>query len=197
MKLSVSIQAHPKRKEWAEDLSRKLNCPIAWDEKRQTWHTRKKAMLLADPNSEYHLVLQDDGIICEDFIDRAIAFIERIEKEFPNQKHAFQFYHGHRAGVTGGVSERDLLRGYVRRQHLTWGVAIVIPTEWIPDLIKFADKLSVPQDDNRIRRWLSLKKHAVVYPLPCFVDHRRVKENPTLVGGRNGDRYSPYFIDNI
>jgi len=195
MKLSVSIQAHPKRREWAEDLARQLNCPIAWDIKGRTWDTRKRAIALADPDSDYHLVIQDDAILCEGLMEKATAFIERMEQEYPEEKHAFQLYHGHESGVSGDLHPSDFERGYARRKLLTWGVAICVPTEWLEAIVKWGNALAVHQDDTKIRKWLEFKKYKTIYPLPCLVDHRRMKENPTLVPSRDTDRYSPYFID--
>lgn len=66
MKISYSIMAHPKRKEWAEELSKELKCPIYYDTDNTIWNTCKGAWKLAT-DSDYHFVIQDDAILCNNF----------------------------------------------------------------------------------------------------------------------------------
>lgn len=192
MKLSISVMAHPKRKEWAEELSKFIGCQIAWDTDNNVWNTRKKALLLAE-KSDFHLVIQDDAILCKNFKEKAIDFIEKNNiKDM-----AIQFYYGNRIKEKKEIIEKAIKDGLMIRNHLSWGVAIATPTQWINDIIRFGNSYYAWQDDVKIKHFLISKRYKTIYPIPCLVDHRRQSVNPTLTPSIDRDRYSNYFIDNI
>lgn len=187
--------AHPKRKEWAEELSEKLGgVPIGWDDKNQVWDTRKKALELIDKDSKYALVLQDDAIICDDFLKKVEEFILNIEGIYPDEDLAFQLFYGNRVQNRKEI-DRGMAIGHIRKKFLSWGVAIITPTRLIRDMIRFGNGYYSWQDDTKIKHFLLSRGIPMIYPMPCLVDHRRMKENPTLVPSKDSDRYSNVFID--
>lgn len=196
--LSISVQAHVSRERFFPYLKEKLgNVPFSVDDGRLgVWGNRKAATLLADKDSKYTLVIQDDALICEDFLKRVHEFIYKMDEMFPDETHAFQLYHGYRREFD---QKENMLQakeqGFVKRRFLAWGVAIVIPTNLIDDMLEFCDRMNMPQDDTRMKAWLVDRGIPMIWPLPCLVDHRRAHDTPTLVRGSNLDRYSPYFID--
>lgn len=196
--LSISVQAHVRRKDFFPYLKEKLgDIPFAVDDgSLKVWGNRKAALALAPTDSKYHLVVQDDAVLCEDFLKKANEFINRMDKIYPDENLAFQLYHGYRPQhdlKSEMFPARD--KGYIRRRFLSWGVAIVIPTRLIPDLIAFGNGYPAWQDDTKIKHWLAHRGMPTIWPIPCLVDHRQNHETPSLVPGRNLNRFSPYFID--
>jgi hypothetical protein len=131
------------------------------------WENRKRAMLMFDPKASHHLVVQDDAIICKDFIWMA----EREIEFYPD--HAISFYFGNRKNMQeeGRRGEAD---GGVKLDWLSWGVAICLPTKIIPDLVKFWEGKDayLRHDDTRIARYLRHIGMPVWYPIPSLIDHR-------------------------
>lgn len=200
MKLSISVMAHIDREKWFPYLKENLNnAPISVDDNQKrlgVWGNRKQATKLYNKDAKYHLVIQDDAILCEDFIKRTEDFIEKIDSEFPDELHAFQLYHGHRANFE---NKKEMLKakekGYIKRNMLAWGVAIIVPTSIIEEMLRWCNGHSAWQDDTKMKHFFSYKGMPVYYPVPCLVDHRHMNENPTLVPSKDSDRFSPYFID--
>ncbi len=79
------------------------------------------------------------------------------------------------------------------KTQLNWGVAIMLPTKLIPDMIKFGNNYPSNEDDTKIKFFLMQNKIQTIYPYPCLIDHRRADENPTLTMSANTDRYSTTF----
>src|SRR5699024_8527373 len=77
MKLSATIMAHPVRKDEAERVQESLDrdveivydtVPEPSEDPRQRWAKGRRAWESYDPSADYHLVIQDDALVCEDLI---------------------------------------------------------------------------------------------------------------------------------
>lgn len=196
IKLSISVMAHESRAEYFPYLTEKLgDVPFAIDtdgpEHRGVWGNCKKAWSLADMEADYHVVIQDDAVVCEDFKKRAVEFIALFDTEIKDR--AFNFYYGNRlAGLDMG--RKGLEKGYTVKDTPTWGVAICLPTKRIKAMLEFGDKLKhIRQDDNRIGRYLKDAGIKVYFPLPSLIDHRT--EIKSLVGDPGQGRKALFFID--
>lgn len=196
--LSIALQAHTSREKFFPYLRQELGPEAQFsidDGSLGVWGNRKKASRMHG-ESKYHLVLQDDAILCAGFVKKAEEFIARMDARFPGETHAFQFYHGYRPHFdTNEEMEEARQSGFIKRKFLAWGVAIVIPTDLIEDMIHFGERFAAYQDDTKIKNWLANKGIPTIWPVPCLVDHRQNHETPSLVPGNNLNRYSPYFID--
>jgi len=182
--MSVSIMAHPSRKEWVSYLHEKLgDVPVSWDEGDGIWENRKRATMMFDPNASHHLVVQDDALICKDFYERAQAEIEK------RPDWAFSFYLGNRKQRPSIAAQamRSLPQGGVEMPRITtWGLAIVLPTKIIgPGMWRYCENLKTDSkhDDTRVAKWVKHKRVRLWYPLPCLVEHR---EGESLVGNSHG-----------
>lgn len=190
--------ASKKREIWAKDLSSKLNdCPIAFDPHPRfnignIWENCKRAWKLIDKTKKWGLVIQDDAILCSDFLNKIEKHLEKAD----NLNCAIQFYLGNNPQYEEQF-EQNKDNGYLVKPNLSWGVAIALKTEWIDDMIKFGDGDSNWQDDLKIKYFLIKKQIPTYYPIPGLVDHRQENENPSLVRSGEGNRYSNFFIDNI
>lgn len=181
--------AHPSREEFFPYLRQMLgnDIPFAIDhDSKGVWPNCRNAWLLHDPTAEWHVVIQDDAIVCEQFQRRAEEVIERS-----GGTHAINFYFGRRGNQTEQAA-RELERGFAMRVAPTWGVAICMPTAWIPEMIEYCDQLSHPADDYRIGRFLKHKGIMTYFPMPSLVDHRAGK---SLVGDPGDKRHAYAFID--
>jgi hypothetical protein len=185
---------HPKRREFIESMDKALGekVPISIDIGFGLWENCKRAWLLYDKDADYHVVLQDDAIICKDFKKKAEQFISKYNKE----KRAFNFYFGRRVSMNKNILAEGITNGYIILPKNMWGVAICLPTSEIKSMIEKCDTMThIPQDDTRIGRYLSGKKFNIIYPMPSLIDHRSDLES--LVGNALSNGRRAYkFIDN-
>lgn len=181
--------AHPKRKEWAEELSKQLDCPVYWDTDNTVWNTCKGAWGLADKDSDYHFVIQDDAILCKDFKNTVKKFVEKTLKKHQNV--SFQLYVGKGRGLD--KVKNIMTKDYAILPNNMWGVAIGLPTKLIDEMIRFGNNYFAWQDDTKIKYFLKSKGMQTVFPVPCFVDHRI--EATTLTPCVDFDKSSDCFID--
>ena len=191
-KLSVSILMHPKRLKYREYLVSRLGpVPIALDDGCGLIENGKRAWRMYDKSAKYHLVLDDDAIVCDDFHVRA-------EKILIDPSLAYSFYFGIRKKFKDAID--DAYRHGAGRMDswLHFGVAICLPTRIIPEMLAYIDTVTDlhPQRhfDTRIARYIKSKGMRVYYPIPSLIDHRHEEES--LVKDMGGTRKAQYFIDN-
>jgi len=190
MKLSISVMAHPSRERCFPYLKERLgDVPFSIDDGRGLWENCKAAWKLHDPTADYHVVIQDDAVICDNFIEKAMQMIDR-PGEF-----AYSFYWGHRYRASFQPRNRSgIEKGFIIDSMPHWGIALCIPTKYIDEMIEFCDKLTgIPQADERIARFLIHKKISVYFPIPSLIDHRWWEHS--LVGNKGSKRKALKFID--
>jgi len=184
MRLSAAIMAHPTREPEVTELQAALDrpVPVAWDpnptpspDPARRWVTGRQAWELHDPEADWHLVLQDDAVVCPDLLaglEHALTELgpEGLVSAYsgagrPDQKSV------HRAL---GQAER---RGYswLSTWSLNWGVAIIAPVATIPDMLDWCSQparskrnydLRIGQYYRDIQGWRTWYTH------PSLVDHR-------------------------
>lgn len=199
MKVSVSVMAHPERRERAEQLAECVGAPIFWDlegpasgNSDRVWRTARGAWELHDPSADYHLVLQDDAIVSADLLPG----VERMLGDFaPTLRPLVSLYFGtggsstSRADRTAALA-RQQNASWIRSDRLFWGVAIMLPTNRIREMITYANQRVGVPDDMRIAGWAKFSRTEVWYPLPSLVDHALV---PSLTKHRARDRHAHWF----
>ncbi|MDD5068067.1 MAG: hypothetical protein PHN89_00500 [Candidatus Pacebacteria bacterium] len=183
-KLSISIMAHPSREKYFGYLKEKLgDVPFSIDGSGSIWNNRKRAMMMYDENAQFHLVLQDDAIIGNDFIRRA-------EQILNDDNIVYSFYFGNRRNMKK-IADKGMANGFVISDWLTWGLAICIPTKIIEDVIENCDRMHIKNDDTRIARYLRKRGIRIYYTMPSLIDHRA--DIKSLVNDSIG-RKARYFI---
>lgn len=185
MRLSASIMAHPARVDLVTELMTALgqHLPTAWDDEGppsgnadRGWRTARQAWQLADPDADYHLVLQDDAWPCADLL----AGLERALDLTAWHDVVVSPYLG-KGGITPPRFNRmaaDADRAgasWVVSAKLLWGVAICLPTRLIPDMIERADRMAGVTDDMRVAGWAQRRHIPIRYTWPSLVDHRSVE----------------------
>jgi len=191
MNLSISVMAHPSREKFFDYLKERLgDIPFSIDTSGiGVWENCKRAWMMADRSADYHVVIQDDAIVCENFKERAI---EEIIKSGGDK--ALSFYFGRRGNMIE-MSQEGLKNGHIILPGVRWGLAICMRTELIEDMIKFAERLNTPKDDARISRFLTNRGIKTYYPIPSLIDHRPHEEAESLVGDVGKGRVAYKFID--
>lgn len=157
---------HPTRREFLPYLEKKLGkCSVALDEGCGLIQNCKNAWLLHDPTADYHVVIQDDCIVCDDFYNRACAYLEKAMglpvSFFYSQSKFFNKFKKERAET-----------GAIIKKALYGGLAICLPVKLIPEMLEFYDKQKIPFDDHRIGLFCMSKGLNIYNPFPSLIDHR-------------------------
>lgn len=160
--------------------------PVAWDEEGpparnhdRVWRNCRRAWEMHDPGADWHLVLQDDAVVCRDLL----AGIARGLNAVPEQS-IVSLYMG---------TTRPLPRLWTRlaqRAHdegaswcvgprSVWGIALALPVELIGQMLDYCDHQGSVPDDMRIGRWARKNRLEAWFPWPSLVDHA---PGPSLVG---------------
>lgn len=172
MTLSVAIMAHPRRTLAAQRLAAATGAQIVWDEHDDEWHTGARAIAAYDPAATHHLVLQDDAVPIDGFLDHAAAALEHRPDDLVS------FYLGTsrppqwQAAVDDAcMRAEDAGAAWIAARELLHGVAIAIPTAEIPDLLTWCEPFNVPYDQRIGMYWRRVLERPVLYTWPSLVDH--------------------------
>lgn len=187
-KLSVSVMAHPQRKALVPELANRLGIDgsrVVWDRKNERWDTGRRAWEIYDPKADYHMVIQDDAVVVRDLVpglEKALDFV-------PDNATVCPFV-GTRRPMRGRVEQLVTLAqrtnaSWIEFPSLFWGVAIIVPTHVIDDMLLFGDRITAyPNYDKRIGQYFVQRLHWPTWcTWPNLVDHRDVD---SLVGHGSG-----------
>lgn len=191
MRLSAAIMAHPVRRRYAERLQTKLgrDVPIVYDtnpvpsaDPEQRWQTGRRAWLAHDPDADWHLVIQDDALVCRDLIDGLEKALEQL-----GTTGLVSAYTG-----TGRPDQHNVTRALARAQaggyawtstrSLNWGPAIIAPTHTIAAMLAWCDhpRRRTRNFDHRVGMYYrDVLRWRTWYTVPSLVDHAGI---PSLVG---------------
>lgn len=186
---------HPRRLEFINELSKQLpRVPVVLDNKNNRWDTGARSLLKYERDATHHLVVQDDAIICKDFL-AGCRRVAQAAGDYP-----VSLYIGrvrpHQRIVSPAVQHViDTGGAWLRMNGPWWGVAVIIPTMYIEELCEWgASRNHIVNYDKRMTHFFKFKKIECLYTVPSLVDHRSETENPSLVPGRKGDRRAQFFI---
>lgn len=181
MKVSASIMAHPDRTEFVEELADSLDreVPVFWDpfgppsgNGDRVWSVAREAWQMYDPAANFHVLIQDDALVCRDYL----AGLEVALEHVPDYA-LVSMYFGRGRNVPARwatMAEEAQATGasWVRSFTLMWGVSLAVPTRFIPDMIKWCDRKAGMPDDMRVGKWFQSQKIDTWYTWPSLVDHR-------------------------
>jgi len=184
--LSVAIMAHPSRAKFVDALLPQLpGAVVVWDEKQDRWDTGRRSMLAFDLTADWHLVVQDDAILCRDFL----AQVRRALAELATGP--VSFYCGTTAKFGHLRSGEALRQAHRSGQHWLrapgpyWGPAVAVRVADIPAMIEWCDlRPDVPNYDRRMSRYFLSIDRPCWYSVPCLVNHRVGPGNHSLIPGR-------------
>ena len=166
--------AHPSRAEFFPYLQEKLSIPLSQfsiDQHNNLLDNCKASWMLHNPEADFHVVIQDDSIVCEDFAERAISFIseqetKRIRENRPVQGYNFFLKQDrNKAPIRpeGGCFIDMVTRG---------GVAICLPVLCIKPMLEEFDRQTSRHDDDRISEYVRKNNYRMAFPVPSLIDHR-------------------------
>lgn len=174
--------AHPSRAAFIPSLQSRLASPasVVFDEKNDRWDTGRRSLLAYSPDATHHLVIQDDAI-------PASALVQGLNRWLPRlPESALCLYSGNISQFRRIYRQRARPPCFLQMQQLQWGVAIVLPTKFIPAVVEMGDALEqIGNYDMRLSMWCVENDLPVLYPQQCWVNHRRT---PSLVPGRSSQR---------
>lgn len=180
MNIDYVVMAHTSRIGYLYDISFHLNNPkIVIDNGFfGVWGNAKRAWSAIDINSDYGVVVQDDAILCE-------GFMERVE----------QFLTEHDGQICSFYYSND--SKWIKPDHfdapLFHAVCLAIPTHMIQDMIEYCDtRYEVYGDDMKIKRWLISKNMTCRYSNPSLVQHRDI---PSIIDPTKPIRQSDIYIN--
>lgn len=201
IKLSKVVMAYKDRKNRIPYLRKMLgNLDVSLDDgSLGLWGNSKKCWLSYDKSADYHLVIQDDAVICKDFYERLESIIKKHNEEYVYCLYFRLKSRKTHSEMNEAASSALKEKGF-HFNRLQFAVALVIPTKIINDMIDYADNLDPIKykntDDLRFSKYLNSINKKVFYPLPSLVDHST--EGESLAGnGHNLGRQATWFIDRI
>lgn len=197
VKLSISVMAHPSRASFFPHLQEKLgDVPFSIDQKNNLIENCKAAWRLYDPSADFHVVIQDDAIVCNNFRERAIKFITERESERIAYRRPVCGYNFFIRQEYPPEKMREFEKqGYYMEGRNRGGVAICLPVNQIEDMLKFFDTIDNRHDDERISQWIIARHFQMCFPIPSLVDHN--DHNPSIAGNRPAVIRQAYkFVDN-
>jgi hypothetical protein len=193
--------AHPDREAEVDELLGALDrpTPVYWDDEGppsgngdRVWRTARGAWSLADPDADWHVLIQDDAQPCADFLaglERALAFVPPGAVVSPylgtGRNVPIRWEAMCRAADTAKAT-------WVRSNKLMWGVCLVLPVRDIPDMIGYADTRAGVPDDMRVAGWVDRTGREVWYTWPSLVDHRGVA---SLTKHQARERFARTWLD--
>ena len=169
-KISASIMLHPKREKYRRYLIEALSgfnkVFVSVDRGLGLWDTAERAWAEYDASCDYHLVVQDDAIICDNFYER----LDREIVKYPDI--AYCLYMGNRDGVERIINGWEA-RGGVMRRVFGWGVATCLSVRLVDDFLKFSKTSGMnDHDDGKLTLFARSISLPVWCPIPCLVSHR-------------------------
>jgi hypothetical protein len=194
VKISAAIMAHPDR---AGSVAALLNAldrpvPVYWDRGGppsgngdRVWSVAREAWRMAEPDAEYHVLIQDDAVPCPDLLAGLAEALDHVE---PGSLVCPYLGKGPRVPARWGQMARraDAVgAAWVRSTTLMWGVCLAAPVAVIPEMIEWCDRKARMPDDMRVGRWFQRAGRDVWYTWPSLVDHRT---GPSLTKHRATER---------
>ena len=166
------------------------------------WHTAKRAWREARPDVTHHLVLQDDIVLCENFVDIVQGILQNADPEYVDvnevgfsfcddiwkMRHAYKFN-----------------KGWVYTQMARHAQALMLPITWIEPFITWADYNVRPEyyhDDGRLEMWLRENYMVLHHSVPSLVKHDDYGSVHSHLNGKeileDKQPYAEYmFIDDL
>lgn len=190
--VSFTVMAHPKRREWAEQIAEDIGCDITWDQRNDRHDTGLRAIQAYGPNADYHVVVQDDVVLPADFASSVREALRWVPDE------PVSFYYGgkgsaHSKHVAAWQDAKASGASWLARKGPIWGPAIAYPTGNIRQLIKYFDLSDVQNYDRRVMKFYQSIGSLCWYSLPSLVEHRQ-EDNPSLCGHDRGLRQAREFV---
>lgn len=187
--VSFAIQAHPARRELAENLAAKLLAQIVWDPEpesaiRSPWRTFRHLLETTPADATHRFQIQDDGVVCRHMREA----VELAVAAQPDRVLVFCVTGNpwHHAQAVRDACAED--HPWARLDYAHWCplISTCWPVGLIEPLLQWVDEQRWPPqfcaDDEIVGRFLREIEHAPLATVPSLVQHP--DENPSLIGLR-------------
>ena len=174
IKLSISVMAHPSRAQYFPYLSDNLGIPVSEfciDKQNNLLENSKASWLKHDPTADFHCVVQDDSVLCENFRERATVFITEQENRRINEgrpPQGYNFFLKQDRRLTPLWPKDGAYTDNVTRA----GIAICLPVAHIPAMLVEFDRQTSRHDDDRISEYCKRVGMKIKFPVPSLINHR-------------------------
>lgn len=145
------------------------------------------------PMARAHVVvIEDDAVLCRDFIARAEAALAERPGEFVH-------FYPRRAAAVLALQRGE--RWYSTRADWINSQAIALPVSRVEDFIRFGDRIPDSNRevgwgaDTRLREFLIDRQLDMHFPLPALVQHG--EPSTSFLGNQNRNRTTPIFADDV
>jgi len=137
---------------------------------RGSWWTAKKCWEAGSTsNASHHLLLQDDIVVCNNFVNG----VKKVIDAYPDE--IISLFHGPRKSFNNsarwGLSEG------------VWGQGVVMPVPMVQEFLKWeSENISTdfPHDDSRVSLFAIKTKRYVKVPFPNLINHRDIEVKSVL-----------------
>lgn len=186
LNLSVAVMAHPRRRRLVDRLVERLGVGrdrVVWDRRDDMWANGVRSWQAHDETADWHLVIQDDAVVCEDLLPGLERALERVPASATASLYLGNQPRGQRAAKAAGKYDDT---SFVRLSRLVWGVAMIAPVYTISDMIDWTRRHDCPGYDTRVAMYY---RSALGFPCwftwPSLVDHH---DGPSLIDHSDGRR---------
>lgn len=188
----ITCPAGPERREKTQVIISQLKLTheqILSDIRRQgLWFNAYRAWKAHDPSKKYHLVLQDDVLLCKNFLKNVERIITQTNFDLP----IIQLYHN-KVTATDLKCEGKGLH-WIISPLVTTAQALMIRTDLIVPWLRWTDRnvnRAYKFDDGRLMMWQALEVIPAFFTFPNIVDHD--DSLPSSIGLPRGKRVSYAF----
>lgn len=162
MKVSYSIMAHPSRKRFIPYLLSHIpEAKVFYDLGFGLKQNAINCWNSYDKTANYHLVIQDDAILCKDFKNKIIPYLKQ-------NKEVISFFLSKRT-KSEELKETEY---FFERGWLTGAVCLAIRTDHVDNVLNALKHAKIQNDDTIIGSYCKNKGLKVYYSKPSLADHR-------------------------
>jgi hypothetical protein len=175
--------AHPDRAEQVAELLDHLGRPVrvhydtegpASGNADRVWRTARGGWLMHDPDADYHLLLQDDAVVCQHLLTGLEVALEHVPPGAVVSPYLGRGGATPHRWRTMAADANRLGASWVVSSKLMWGVGIALPVSRIAEMIDMVDRWVHVTDDMRVAGWAEKTRTEVWYTWPSLIDHRPV-----------------------
>lgn len=188
MRVCIGVVAHTSRKQMADTLAEKVSAAIVAVDDGSLGCNRNHVQVwkyLAEHDSDWTVVLEDDAIPVDDFRTQLHQALEYAPTN------VVSLYLGTGRPPQWQTRIKDALAKahandacYIVTTHLLHAVAVAIKTPHIPHMLAHAEAKRYLPIDEAISNWARLhNRNPIAYTVPSLVDHA---DGLTLVKHRDG-----------
>lgn len=185
IRLSVSIMAMKKRAFHVKQLQEAFapsEVFVSWGDTYDTlWENARNAWEHYDPEATHHLLLQDDAILCNNFINGAFATIGTVPDKI------LSFF------LMDLIVKREPVEGTHWVVGYSLGtVSICFPVPTLKDFLKWETDFYEawgPDDDVRINGYMLFRLNPLWNCIPSIVDHNHMESLLCHLNGSTAEWY--------